>query len=93
MDLPRCYRAKNGKRHAYWALVRSERTARGPRQKVVAYLGEMDAQGRLAVRNAAKGQTGDAQGQLFESPAKPQWFRVDAQNIRVENCRAFGRVA
>ena len=37
-----CYRRKNGKRHAYWALVESYRTERGPRQRVVAYLGDMD---------------------------------------------------
>ena len=40
MYLRRCYRVKDGKRHAYWALVKSVRTARGPRQEVVAYLGE-----------------------------------------------------
>ena len=34
-----CYQSKNGKRHAYWALVESYRTARGPRQRTVAYLG------------------------------------------------------
>jgi hypothetical protein len=33
-----CYRGKNGKRHAYWALMESYRTERGPRQRVVAYL-------------------------------------------------------
>ena len=33
-----CYRKKNGKRHAYWALCESCRTKRGPRQRVVAYL-------------------------------------------------------
>ena len=38
----RCYRVKNGKRHAYWALVESVRTGRGPRQQVVAYLGQID---------------------------------------------------
>ncbi len=32
-----CYRNKDGKRHAYWALVESYRTQRGPRQRVVAY--------------------------------------------------------
>jgi len=47
MYLRRCYRAKEGKRHGYWALVESYRTSRGPRQRVVAYLGEMDDAGRL----------------------------------------------
>ena len=28
-----CCRSKNGKRHAYWALVESHRTARGPRHR------------------------------------------------------------
>jgi len=37
MYVRRCYREKNGKRHAYWALVESYRTARGPRQRVVTY--------------------------------------------------------
>jgi hypothetical protein len=36
-----CYRRKNGKRHAYWALMESYRTERGPRQRVVAYLGQL----------------------------------------------------
>ncbi len=47
MYLRRCYRNKDGKRHGYWALVESYRSSRGPRQRVVAYLGEMDAAGRL----------------------------------------------
>ena len=37
-----CYRRKNGKRHAYWALMESYPTERGPRQRVVAYLGQLD---------------------------------------------------
>jgi len=47
MYLRRCYRNKDGKRHGYWALVESYRSSRGPRQRGVAYLGEMDAAGRL----------------------------------------------
>jgi len=48
-----CYRKKDGKRHAYWALVESFRTDRGPRQRVVAYLGRLDEEGRLGIRQAA----------------------------------------
>jgi len=61
MYLRRCYRRKDGKRHAYWALVESYRTARGPRQRVVAYLGELDEAGRLGVRQQA--EYGDARWQ------------------------------
>jgi hypothetical protein len=41
MYLRRCYRKKDGKRHAYWALVESYRTDRGPRQRVVAWLAQL----------------------------------------------------
>jgi hypothetical protein len=32
---------KNGKPHTYWALAESYRTAKGSRQRIVAYLGEL----------------------------------------------------
>ena len=35
-------RFKDGKAHTYYALVESERTADGPRQRTVAYLGELN---------------------------------------------------
>src|SRR5215813_7861851 len=88
MYLRRCYRAKDGKRHAYWALVRSVRTARGPRQQVVAYLGELDERGRLGIRRAAEGYK-DIQGQLFPT-ARARWVEVDLEAVRVENARSFG---
>ena len=39
--LERLQRRKNGKGHTCWALVESIRTAKGWRQRVVAYLGEL----------------------------------------------------
>lgn len=48
------FRTKNGQRHAYWALVESYRTASGPRQRVVAWLGKLDEAGRLGVKQAAE---------------------------------------
>src|SRR5271156_5929014 len=42
MFLRRYTRTKNGKRHVYFALVESVRTAAGPRQHVVAHLGELN---------------------------------------------------
>jgi len=84
-----CYRKKNGKRHAYWALVESYRTERGPRQRVVAYLGQLDEKGRLGVKEAAKGRPAHRQKQLFEE-VEPQWVEVDAARVRVENRRDFG---
>jgi len=87
--LRRCYRSKSGKRHAYWALVESYRTAGGPRQRVVAYLGESDEQGRLGVKNAAEARQDGGQLRLFEEP-RPEWVEVDVNGLRIEKVRSFG---
>jgi transposase len=89
MFLRPCYRRKNGKRHAYWALMESYRTERGPRQRVVAYLGQLDERGRLGVKAAAEGRRRSRQKRLFDD-VQPQWVEVDASRVRVENCRDFG---
>lgn len=84
-----CYRTKNGKRHAYWALMESVRTERGPRQRVVAYLGQLDESQREGVKEAAEGRQGSRQKRLFDE-VKPQWVEVDVRRVRVENRRDFG---
>ena len=89
MYLRRCYRRKDGKRHAYWALVESFRTARGPRQRVVAYLGELDEQGRLGVQRAAQPAT-ELQSELFDQVPDAEWVEVDLRGVRVEHSRPFG---
>ena len=89
MYLRRCYRKKDGKRHGYWALVESYRSSRGPRQRVVAYLGEMDAAGRLGVQQQAAGATAVAQRGFFRD-VEPQWVEVDLKRIAIERKRAFG---
>lgn len=90
MYLRRCYRSKDGKRHAYWALVESCRTARGPRQRVVAWLGATDEQGRLGVRRGAQQQR-EHQIDLFDEH-EPEWVEVDLKRVRVERSRKFGGV-
>jgi transposase len=87
--LRRCYRAKEGKRHAYWALVESYRTARGPRQRVIAYLGELDEQGRLGVQRTAQPDPAP-QADLFDPETSPEWVEVDLRRVRVERSRSFG---
>src|SRR5271169_5482927 len=89
MYLRRCYRNKDGKRHGYWALVESYRSARGPRQRLVAYLGEMDAAGRLGIHPQAAGAAAIAQRGLFQD-IEPQWVEVDLKRIAIERKRAFG---
>jgi transposase len=54
MFIRQYFKDENGTRAAYWALVESYRTERGPRQRVVAWLGKLDEAGRLGVRQAAQ---------------------------------------
>lgn len=89
MFLRRCFRKYNGKRHAYWALVESHRTERGPRQRVMAYIGEMDESGRLGVQMAAAGNGSILQTALFEE-TEPNWVEVDVSRVRVERGIQFG---
>jgi hypothetical protein len=84
-----CYRIKDGKRRAYWALMESYRTQRGPRQRVVAYLGQLDEAQREGVKRAAEGKRGSRQKRLFDDVC-PQWVEVDVKRVRVENRRDFG---
>ena len=91
--LRRCHRTKDGKRHAYWALVKSVRTAKGPRQEVVAYLGDLDEAGRLGVQRAADGAMPAQPAELFAGqgkPIEPRWVEVDPSAVRVEQTRDFG---
>jgi transposase len=91
MFVRQCYRSKNGKRHAYWALVESYRTQRGPRQRVVAWLGDVDVEGRLGVQQAAQERKAEArQPSFLDKEAEPRWVRVNAKAVRVENSRQFG---
>ena len=89
MFIRACYRKKNGKRHAYWALVESYRTERGPRQRIVAYLGQIDDHGRLGIKEAAQPHTHGRQKEWFDE-AEPEWVEVDANKVRVENSLSFG---
>ncbi len=90
MYLRKIHRKKDGKDHAYWALVESYRTVKGPRQRIVAYLGEMDAAGRLGIKNAAEG-TSQNQKALFEDQ-EPEWVEVNVRGVRTENVRDFGDI-
>ncbi len=98
MFIRQCYRKKNGRRHAYWALVESYRTERGPRQRIVAWLGALDEAGRLGIQQAARHDAkarrdDDIQLPLFEyedEPVEPCWMEVDTAKVRVENMRQFG---
>lgn len=97
MFLRRCRRRKNGKQHSYWALVESYRTARGSRQRVVAYLGELRPGERSGW--AQLGQHLDRKARpepsLFDPPAcddptDEEPVEVNLKGVRLERLRDFG---
>jgi len=83
-------RNKDGKSYHYWILLESYRTARGPRHRTVAYLGEMDEAGRLGLQQTAQSHRAH-QVSLFQYSA-PEWVEVDVRNVRTERARRFGDV-
>ena len=90
MFLRRCRRSKAGRDHIYWELVESYRTERGPRQRVISYLGNVGAARRLGVQQAATDQPGSWQSRLFDEDGEPEWVEVDAKRVRAERVREFG---
>ena len=93
MFLKRIDVRKDGKAHTYWALVESVRTERGPRHRVVSYLGELKAseENRWA-RLAREGTAAAGQSELFHDPSgAPEYVMVDVKGLRIKRVREFGR--
>lgn len=90
MYLRRCRRNKGERDHVYWELVESYRTERGPRQRVISYLGDVGEAKRLGVQQAARGEPGSWQSRLFDEQGDPEWVEVDTKRVRAERVRDFG---
>ncbi len=90
MYLKRCGQTRSKRDSVYWELVESYRTERGPRQRVVAYLGDIEEPVCLGVKQAATDQTGSWQSRLFDEEPEPEWVEVDTRRLRVEGVRDFG---
>ena len=91
-------RNKDGKDHTYWSLVETVRTADGPRQKTLCYLGELNssAQARWLKTVEVFNEQGEAEPlKRFPSPVEPpdddpQVARVLLNKVRLERTRQFG---
>ncbi len=91
-------RQKDGKQHTYWSLVETIRTAAGPRQRTMCYLGELNdsTQARWLKTIEVFNEQGETeQLKLFPShvgtPADdPQVARVLINKVRLERTRQFG---
>ena len=99
MFLRRFERRKNGKVNTYWALVESYRTAKGSRQRLVAYLGELkpgEQSGWAQLGQDLDGKPPPA-ATLFDPSAEAAaavddavW--VELRGVRMERLRGFGDV-
>jgi transposase len=94
-------RFKDGKEHTYYALVESQRTPDGPRQRTVAYLGELnhDQERRWQRTVVFYNRQGDAeQLRLFPDdeevalPDDPDIVRIRLKQVGWANPRRFGDV-
>jgi transposase len=102
MFLRRNRRTLNGECYEYWTLVKTVRTAKGPRQELVATLGKEPGlesrtrHGWEQVADLLEGRTpAPVQGELGQRLAvasAPQWAQVDLSGVRVERVRDFGQV-
>jgi transposase len=105
MFLRRNRRTLDGETYEYWTLCQTVRTARGPRQQIVATLGKSPGldhgtrHGWEQVADLLEGRTAaprqPALGEPWPpSPAAPQtqWAQVDLRGVRVERVRDFGEV-
>jgi transposase len=101
MFLRRYHRTKDGKTRTYYALVESVRTEAGPRQRVVAYLGELNHdQERRWQRTVLfhNRQGDDRQLRLFPDdehvglPDDPDVVRISLSSVGWANPRRFGDV-
>ena len=88
MHLRKWRKRVKGETQEYWAVVECYRTGRGPRQRIVAYLGELEEAARSGVMQAARRET-TYQPRLLDEVA-PEWVEVDAKRLRVERVQDFG---
>jgi transposase len=98
MFLRRYRRTTDGKTHAYFALVESVRTELGPRQRIVAQLGELSEDQQHRWQQTAIFHTRQRDGRqlnLFDDPSVPlegDVVRVRLGKVGWTNARAFGDV-
>ncbi len=91
-------KARGGKDVTYWALVKSVRTARGPRHCVVSYLGELQAGEKEEWANLARSinrrpvQYLPLLDPLDAADPVPEKVEVHIRGARVERTRDFGSV-
>jgi transposase len=98
MFLRRNTKKKGGVDYDCWTLVESVRTARGPRQRIVATIGKLpglDREERIGWDEIGRILSGKPQPEagLFSQPEDPpSWATVNLSGVSVERLRRFGDV-
>ena len=98
MYLRRHSKNVDAEEYGYWSLVESVRTARGPRQRIVATIGKLpglDNEERIGWEEISRILTGQPkpQASLFQKAEEPpSWATVDISRVSVERLRSFGDV-
>lgn len=98
MYLRRHDKKVDGECYNYWSLVESVRTARGPRQKIVAAIGKLpglDEEERIGweeIRRILDGKPVPQPGLFEQNEDLPYWAAVNINKVSVERLRHFGDV-
>jgi transposase len=88
----------DGEEYGYWSLVESIRTARGPRQRIVATIGKLpglDKEERIGWEEISRVLSGKPRHQdslLETSDEPPSWATIDIKRVSVERLRSFGDI-
>jgi hypothetical protein len=105
MFLRRKTKSARGVGYSYWHLCETVRTARGPRQRVVASLGKLDATELAELRGGWEDLPALLRGETptrppvtaplpgfaqTEQDAESNWEQADLRALRVERSRDFG---
>jgi transposase len=98
MFLRRNRKKIRGADYVYWTLVECVRTARGPRQRVVATIGKLSDRkkeervGWEEIGRILSGEPAKAADLFEEHKEIPEWATVNTRGIQIERMRRFGDV-
>ena len=87
-----------GEEYGYWSLVESVRTARGPRQRIVATIGKLpglDREERVGwdeIGRILSSKPRPEPGLFHQGEDPPSWATVNISGVSVERLRHFGDV-
>lgn len=98
MFLRRNRRKIRGADYVYWTLVECVRTARGPRQRVVATIGKLpglkkeERVGWEEIGRILSGEPAKATDLFEKEEDVPEWATVNTRGVQIERLRRFGDV-